>query len=146
MWPKNPKYRKLFNRNNIKLSYSCMPNIKSIINSHNKNVLQENNNRNKTCSETNVSHTQHSLPRNNLIKRTKHITKTYIGLCEESFKKRYANHKKSFNHSRYENDTELSKEYWKLKRRNINPEITWAIKTKCDPFNPTSGKCSLLYV
>ena len=40
-------------------------------------------------------------------------------------------------------DTELSKEYWKLKERNINPVITWEIKTKCGPFNPTSGKCSL---
>ena len=49
-FPKNHKYRKLFNRNNVKLSYSCMPNIKSIINNHNKNVLQENNNQNKTCN------------------------------------------------------------------------------------------------
>ena len=33
------KLHKLFNRNNVKLSYSCLPNIKSIINSHNRKKL-----------------------------------------------------------------------------------------------------------
>ena len=32
------KSRKLFNRNNLKVSYSCMSNIKSIVNSHNKSI------------------------------------------------------------------------------------------------------------
>ena len=149
---KNHKYRKLFNRNNVKLSYSCMPNTKSIINNHNKNVLQENNNQNKTCNcikkEScplgNQCLTPNIVYQGTISSNEPNTSpKIYIGLCEESFKKRYANHKKSFNHSRYENDTELSKEYWKLKERKINPVITLEIKTKCDPFNPTSGKCSL---
>ena len=33
--------RKIFNRNTLKLSYSCMPNVKSIISSHNKSVLKD---------------------------------------------------------------------------------------------------------
>ena len=33
------KFHKIFNRNNIKVSYSCMPNIKSAINSHNRKIL-----------------------------------------------------------------------------------------------------------
>ena len=32
---------KLFNRNNVKVSYSSLPNFKSVINGHNKNILNE---------------------------------------------------------------------------------------------------------
>ena len=34
-FPPHHKLHKLFNGNNVKISYSCLPNIKSIINSHN---------------------------------------------------------------------------------------------------------------
>ena len=40
-FPQRHKYRKLFNRNNVKVSYSTMPNMKAIIAGHNKNVLKE---------------------------------------------------------------------------------------------------------
>ena len=35
------KYRKLFNRNNIKISYSCIPNMTSVIRSHNTSLLKD---------------------------------------------------------------------------------------------------------
>ena len=38
-FPPHHKLHKLFNRNNVKISYSCLPNIKSIINAHNRKVL-----------------------------------------------------------------------------------------------------------
>ena len=34
------KFRKIFNRNTLKVSYSTMPNVKAIINGHNKKVLR----------------------------------------------------------------------------------------------------------
>ena len=36
--------------------------------------------------------------------------KLYKGICEANFKKRYVNHKKSFNVEKNENDTKLSTE------------------------------------
>ena len=39
---KNHIYNSIFNRNKIKVSYSCMQNIKSIINNHNMKVLNSN--------------------------------------------------------------------------------------------------------
>ena len=54
--------------------------------------------------------------------------KTYMGISEGPFKKRFANHKKSFNHVKHKKETELSKEYWKIKNKG---EI------------PNSGKCNL---
>ena len=35
-FPAGQKLRKIFNRNTIKLRYSCMPNVKQIIDGHNK--------------------------------------------------------------------------------------------------------------
>ena len=38
-FPKGHKLHKVFNRNDVKVSYSCIPNIASIINAHNKKTL-----------------------------------------------------------------------------------------------------------
>ena len=38
-FPKNHKMHKIFNRNTVKISYSCMKNIGSIISAHNWNIL-----------------------------------------------------------------------------------------------------------
>ena len=40
-FPPTHKYKKIFNRNTIKISYSCMPNIKSKISTHNKKMLNK---------------------------------------------------------------------------------------------------------
>ena len=39
-FPKEHKFHKIFNRNTLKLSYSCMPNIKTKINAHNREILR----------------------------------------------------------------------------------------------------------
>ena len=38
-FPPHHKYHKLFNKNNIELSYSFMPNMKTIIKGHNLGIL-----------------------------------------------------------------------------------------------------------
>ena len=38
-FPRHHKFYKLFNKNNVKVSYSCMPNMKNIINMHNKKII-----------------------------------------------------------------------------------------------------------
>ena len=43
-FPKKSKFHKIFNKNTVKVSYSCMPNIKSIISSHNRKILKPANN------------------------------------------------------------------------------------------------------
>ena len=42
-FPKSHKLYKIFNRNNVKISYSSMPNFASIIDSHNKKIINNNN-------------------------------------------------------------------------------------------------------
>ena len=38
-FPPHRKLHKLFNRKNVKISYSCLPNVKPIINALNRNIL-----------------------------------------------------------------------------------------------------------
>ena len=50
--------------------------------------------------------------------------KCYLGSCETTFKDRFGNHKKSFNHVKHKNDKELLKEFWEIKKRSGTPKIT----------------------
>ena len=50
-FPKEHKFHKIFNRNTLKLSYSCMPNIKTKIKAHNRVILQNSPSKNtKRCN------------------------------------------------------------------------------------------------
>ena len=39
-FPRHQKYRKLFNRNNLRITYSCVPNMASVIRNHNTSLLK----------------------------------------------------------------------------------------------------------
>ena len=67
----------------------------------------------------------------------------YIGLTAPNFKLRLGNHKKLFNHFRYEKDSELSKHVWKIKRKNEDYDIKWKIIEKLKSFNPVTNICNL---
>ena len=60
-------------------------------------------------------------------------------------KKRYRNHEQLFNVPFYKHDTKLSKEYWNLKMKELNPQISWKIKGMYKPYNPTSKRFNLYF-
>ena len=70
--------------------------------------------------------------------------KLYKGICEINFKKRYANHKKSFNEEKNKNDTSLSTENWKLANKKLHPRISWSIKGNYKSYNSNSKTFSLI--
>ena len=72
-----------------------------------------------------------------------HKQKYYLGSCETTFKDRFGNHKKSFNHSKHENDTKLSKNFWEIKKCSGTPKITWKIIRICRSYNSNSNRCLL---
>ena len=74
---------------------------------------------------------------------SKYQQKRYKGICKITFKKHYANHKKSFNLIKSKNDTTLSIEYWNLKQKQQTPKLTWEIKGQYKAYNPTLKKCNL---
>ena len=102
-----------------------MQNLGSIINCHNKKILE------KTpkfqlgqCNcrvKVNCPLKGHCLTENLLYQATltsnlpNYNRKIYKGISQHPFKLRYSNHKKAFNNQRYRNDCELSKEVWHIK-------------------------------
>ena len=76
-------------------------------------------------------------------KTTNRPPQTYVGLTENSFKTRLANHKASFNSFDKRNATELSKYVWELKNQNINYTIKWKLLKRAKPYNCASNRCNL---
>ena len=95
-----------------------MPNIKSAINSHNRKVLHPPVNSLSNCiDKTYCPLKEKSLSENTLyqadISSENFQRKIYYGISETKFKPRYSNHKKSFNHEKHKNHTQLSNELLK---------------------------------
>ncbi len=70
-------------------------------------------------------------------------TKHYIGITASTFKERYRNHIKSFNHKRYSNDTELSKYIWKLKDNKQDFDMTLSVLKQSISYTGGSKRCNL---
>ena len=96
--------------------YSCMPNIKSATNSHNRKILYPPvNSQSRTCNcikKTDFPSQEKCLSEKTLyqadISSENFQTKIYYGISETKFKTGFSNHKKSFNREKYQNDTQLS--------------------------------------
>ena len=152
-FPPHHKLHKLFNRNNVKISYSCLPNIKSIINTHNRKVLYPSptiGRRTCNCINTSQCSLQQRCLSNSILYQANITplgenleTKVYYGICKTTFKLRYANHKKSFSHRNRKSDTELSDEFWRIKDKKHNANITWEILGRHQAYNRSSKRCSL---
>ena len=152
-FPPSHKFRKLFNRNNIKISYACRPNIGSIINSHNRKILGENTSLElgqcNCIDKSSCPLDGHCLTRNILYEaeistdRSNYGPKYYKGITEPEFKLRYGNHKKAFNNRKYINDSELSKEIWKLKANGLNYNVKWRITNQYPTYNQNTMRCYL---
>ena len=153
-FPRHHKFYKLFNKNNVKVSYSCMPNMKSIINGHNKKIINPqpltNEERKCNCLNKTKCPLQEKCLTSSLVYKAKIKSteenarqKTYYGLSKTKFKTRYANHKKTFNNPVYKTDTELSNEFWNIKNNNFSANITWEIYGKYQSYNLNTKRCAL---
>ena len=148
---KNKPLGKYFNRKNVKVSYSCLPNIETIISSHNKRLLSPNDQNdveNKRCNcRTKICPLDQNCCQNSVIYKaslqTDKETSSYIGQAGQSFKERFNNHTKSFKNRNYENSTSLSKEIWKLKDKKIRYNLTWSIMSKASTYKPSTKVCNL---
>ena len=111
-----------FNKNTLKLSYSCMPNVKSIISSHNKSVLKDqsvtsasqvdkdcNCRKKDTCPLSGKCSTTNVVYQATVTRDDTNEQETYVGHTECQFKTRYNGHTSSFRNAKYKHATELSK-------------------------------------
>ena len=145
---KPSKLSKIFNRNTLKVSYSCMPNAASIITSHNKKILGNTtpdaicNCRVKSQCPMDGKCQDRSIIYKAVVTSAE-TKKQYIGLTGHAFKQRYSNHQTSFRHQKYEQSTELSKHIWMLKKGNEPYSITWEICEKTPLYTNKTRKCQL---
>ena len=152
-FPPHHKYRSLFNKNTVKLSYSCMENVENIIKKHNAKILKGSKMAEKINSENCNCRKKAECPlsgncQNKCIVykaevKTSEQTKIYYGVCETTFKKRFANHKKSFNFVKYKNETTLSKYIWKLQDQNKQYQIAWSTHKRAPSYQCGSRRCTL---
>ena len=135
-FPRNHTTHKIFNRNTVKISYSCLRNISSVISSHNRNIssLKQKsfgcNCRVKNqCPLNGGCQTPSVMYRADMANDSNYEEKFYFGLADTTFKERYRNHIRDFKHEKYENSTELAKYIWQLKPDNISFSVKWTIIT-----------------
>ena len=148
-FPRHHKFHKLFNRNNVKLSYSCMPSMKNVIQKHHSKIMEDPiATNNKTCScwqksdcPLNQNFLSECLVYNAVMNTS--TTKKCYGLCEKSFKERYNNHTWSFINKSRHKSTELSNYIWELKENSENYTIDWLTAIKAQPYICETRKCDL---
>ena len=138
---------KIFKRNTIKVSYSCVDNVSQIIKQHNKNVSNKKENQTNSCNcwsnkkcPLNVNCEVHNVICKCNVSATQifkqHI---YLGITEGNWKERLYNHKQSFKGKKYKNNTKLSCYLWDLnENHNQIPKLTWPI----DRFSPSYSNIS----
>ena len=154
-FPPGHRLRKIFNKNTLKLSYSCMPNVKRKIDQHNHSVLHGKQEKLKPCSCTN-----YDCPLDKKCKQSDIVyqasvtavdntnqqtsTKTYIGMTALEFPARYANHRLSFRDEKYRYSTKLSSHVWKQEEKEgTDYTINWKVVDKAPSYNNISKKCWL---
>ena len=148
-FPPGHKYHSLFNRNTLKLSYSCMPNIAHIIQAHNAKILKNERSETKPCNCRDKKNCpldgrcQETCLVYKAEVKTKKETKFYYGMCEGTFKLRFNDHQKSFRDQKYENKTALSQYVWKNRDRGNELKIKWSIEKKAFPLQCGAKRCDL---
>ena len=133
-FPKQHPLHRLFNRNTVKLSYSCTMNLDNIVKAHNAKILKQEDESNESvgrscnCRDKAACPVANNCLKNNVVYKAtvQHgdNTQHYIGMIENTFKTRYTLHKSSLKHSKNRNQTELSNLIWTLKDTNTNYTLT----------------------
>ena len=149
-FPVNNPLHKILNRKTIKISYSCTQNMQTILQKHNRKVLDKGKQKIEArcncqvkalcpvpdeCCQTNVVY--HAT-----VKHDNGKTAQYFGSTEPEFKYRYNNHNKSFRHEKYQSETTLSKYVWD---NGLNPEpnVKWKFIKKCSVYENGMKSCDL---
>ena len=151
-FPPGTPLHPVLNRNTVKVSYKCLPNMASILAKNNSKVLKSQNGQaqeNEKCNCRNKNDCP--LPGKCLISgviyqaqvETTHSKETYVGLTANSFKERYSGHKSSFKAKKRMKETTLSKHIWALKEKNETFNISWKILSRAQPFSQVTGLCQL---
>ena len=140
----------MFNRNNVKVSYSCLPNFANIIKAHNNRILYEEKTQDQPkfncwhkdgCPLEGNSLYKELIYQCNLKENNTCDRVNYNGL---TFKEWFYKHCNSFKYKSTGNSTELSKHFWEMKRKGIEkPIMHWSVIDHAKPYKNGSKRCNL---
>ena len=146
-FPKDNKLNKICNKNTLKLSYSCLPNMLRNIQNHNKTLLKQheastgdkecNCRKKDLCPLKGKCLTKCVVYKATVIETNTNTSRSYIGLTQNEFKTRYNQHTSSFRLEHKKTSTSLSEHIWGLKNENKDFDVHWNIIKKCAPTVPT---------
>ena len=146
-FPKQHPLHSIFNRNTVKLSYSCTTNMDNILKAHNAKILLKDIKRDEEKKGCNCRNEANKCLKTNVAYKAtvKYEDKTqhYIGMTENSFKTRYTLHKSSFKHSKNRNQTDLSNLIWSLTDKGTDYNLTWQIIDQARPYLSRKRTCNL---
>ena len=150
---KQHKLYKNFNRNNVKVSYSCTENISSYISSHNEKLLNSRTGNIKPCKcrkkdecPLNGECLAQDIVYKCIASTSINPDKTNLEMVEGDFKKRYNNQNNSFRHKRYSKETTLSKYIWEIKKEyNEMPPLIKSIIKSVPSYSNISKKCYYVF-
>ena len=122
---------KIINKNTVKVSYRCMPNMGQAINKHNKLVLAETEPQGDipgcncqgglgTCPVNGACQVRGVVYQATVARDDNGPTETYTGLTSRRFKDRYYEHTQDFN-NKERAGTSLSNHIWLIFTRTVTP-------------------------
>ena len=153
-FPKGSSLYKLFNKNNMKISYKTCANMKQQISGHNSKVIKQHDTNKEEPLKTCNCQKKSDCPLDNKCLHTDGVvyqatitqedgkTHTYLGVTND-FKSRHRNHKKSFKSEKYSTETELGSFVFKLESEKVNFTISWKVIDKGKIFSPVNKICSI---
>ena len=151
--PKTSTFHKIFNRNNLKVSYSCLPSFANMIKLHNNRILFEEKTQDQpkcSCWQKNTCPLEGHCLEKKLIYRctlkgnTTSDTVNYNGLTENTFKDWFYKQRNSFKYESKANSTELSKHFWEMKTKGTEePIMHWSVVDHAKPYQNGCKRCNL---
>ena len=154
-FPADHPLHKILNKNTIKVSYRCMPNLKSHIDKHNSQILNNDLNNNQVeagcncqvnrraaCPIPGRCTTPSVVYRATVRRHDNCAVDCYTGLTGDKFKTRFNKHQSDIRTGK-RTASKLSSHVCRLKDTQIPHDISWDIVARAPSFNPTSRMCRL---
>ena len=152
--------KRICNRMNVKISYSCCRNMSAIISSHNAKVLGNTHSQSSDYGRNNRGPCNCRVPSRcplegkcrlrNIVYQAKISTvrnpryrRFYIGISKNPWKSRLYVHNASFRRRRSKNHTALSRHFWHLKDRGKRPTVKWKILSVANTPKNLRDSCLL---
>ena len=150
-FPSRHRLHKICNKNTVKISYSCMPNMAAILSRHNKTTLASkdinvhppcNCRRKAECPLNGDCRKNAIVYKASISTDSNDPPKSYYGCCETEFKYRFYNHRQTFKNKQKRHTTELSKAFWEAIDNGRDPHVEWSILVKSSTYQPGGARCN----